>query len=77
MLIVTQAGVIVNFDYIETIFADPEAACFNPGWNIFARSASGKTLTLGQYKAKEKTEEIMQEIVKKYADAGRRVYRMP
>ena len=77
MLIVTQTSAIVNFDCMETVFAEPEAACFNPGWNIFARGMNRKSLVLGRYKTKEKVEEVMQEIVEKYASAGRRVYRMP
>ena len=77
MLIVTQTGAIVNFDRVETVFTEPEAACFNPGWNIFARGVSGKSMTLGCYENETRAREILQEIVGEYICSGQRVYRMP
>ena len=49
MLILTQRkSEVVNLDSAEAIFGEPETARFNAGWNVFARGASGKSVTLGR-----------------------------
>ena len=78
MFILTQGkSEIVNIDSTEAIFWEPETACFNAGWNIFARGVSGKSMTLGRYKNKARAQEVLREIMEEYRIPGERTYKMP
>lgn len=78
MLIMTQGKTeIVNLDSVERVFAEPEVACFNAGWNIFAWGASGKSVTLGRYENEERAQEVLREIFMRYQIPGKLAYEMP
>lgn len=78
MLILTQRkSEIVNLDSVERVFAEPEVACFNAGWNIFAWGASGKSVTLGRYENKVRAQEVLREIFMEYRMHGKPTYEMP
>lgn len=78
MLILTQnKSEVVNLDSVEVILVEPETACFNAGWNIFARGASGKNVTLGRYENKKRAQEVLQAIFMEYQIPGRAGYEMP
>lgn len=78
MLILTQnRSEVVNLDSVEEIFWEPETACFNAGWNIFARGVNGKRMTLGRYENKAQVQEVLREIMEEYRIPGERTYEMP
>lgn len=75
MLIVTQTGEIVNFDCMERVFIEDEE--LETMRRVVTLGGSRKYATLGWYKDRARADAVVQEIVEVYADAGRRVYRMP
>ncbi len=78
MLILTQRkSEIVNLNSMERVFMEPEVACFNAGWNIFARGASGKSLMLGRYENEVRAKEVLREIFMEYRIPGKQEYEMP
>ncbi len=76
MLIVTQAGEIVNFDRMESVFVEDDHP--DGRRKIVALGGSGNYATLGWYKNQEQAEAVMQEIVENYETPFRvRAYKMP
>ena len=78
MLIMTQTkSEVVNLDSMDVIYGEPETACFNAGWKILARGASGKSVTLGRYEDKKRLYEVLREIITEYRIPGKSAYEMP
>ncbi len=78
MLILTQRkSEIVNLNSLERVFVEPEVASFNPGWIIFARGTSGKSVPLGRYENEVRAKEVLREIFMEYQIPEKPKYEMP
>lgn len=68
MLIVKQRrSGIVNLDCMEEVFvAERDYDTADDGYGVYARAASGKCVTLGEYKDEERAETILEEILETY-----------
>lgn len=68
MLIVKQnRSEIVNLNCMEEVFvAERDHNLADDGYGVYARGASGKGVTLGEYKDEERAESVLREIVKEY-----------
>jgi len=78
MLIVTQAGEIVNFDRMERVFTENICAAGDSSCKVVAHGGSGKCVTLGWYENREQAKAVMQEIAENYETPFHvRAYKMP
>ncbi len=77
MLIMTQAGEIVNLDRMERVFAESDYATKNGDYKVVALGGNGKYTIMGWYKNRERANAVIREIVAEYAGTVQRAYWMP
>ncbi len=78
MLIVTQAGKIVNLDRVERVSVESDCVAKSGDYKVVALGGSGKYTTMGWYRTKERAEDVVKEIVENYETPFQvKAYKMP